>query len=204
MGIGWYVQTNADGIIGIGSTGCAFITEGHFGDASAFAKASIEGEGAFTEGFDSFVDGADDESCWYGAELFAAWGESVSDEQNVGADFEWNEVIGRIEASRRVVVPVVVVFVGVVLILGEASLHGVQIERRFADDCENRATSLTLPKQRSDSERTDRNDVHGGGIVVEGLGEGYGVVAKVNGALIARRLSGVHVRTTRCTFAPVQ
>ena len=79
----------------------------------------------------------------------------------------------------------VVVFVGIVLILGEASLHGVQIERCFADDGENRAAALSLPKQRSDSERTDRNDVHGGGIVVEGLGEGYGVVAKVNGVVFA-------------------
>ena len=62
MVIGWYVKTNSDGVVGVGSTGCAFITQGNFGDASAFAKGSIEGKRAFAVGFDSLVDGADDES----------------------------------------------------------------------------------------------------------------------------------------------
>ncbi len=160
VGIERCVRTNPDGIVGIGATGGAFVTQGDFADASAFAKAAIDRERAFSVGFDGFVDGADDETCRDRTDLFTAWGKSVANEHDVGANFEGDEVIGRIETSRGVVVPVVVVFVGIVLILRETCLCWVQVERRFADDREDRAAALPLPKQRGDAERTDGNDVH--------------------------------------------
>jgi hypothetical protein len=170
VGVVGCVGTNAHGIVRIGASCGAFIAQRHLGHSRALAKAAIERKSAFPVCFEGFVDRADDEAGRDRARWFASRCKGVSDEHDVGAHFEWNEVIRRIKASRGIVVPVVVVFVGVVLVLGQASLNGDEIERRFANDREYRAPSLSLPKQRRDSERADRNDVHGRWILVERLG----------------------------------
>ncbi len=111
---------------------------------------------------DQLVDGADEEARDNGVRGLAAGRERVADEDNIGAGLVGNEVARRVEATRGVIVPVVVLVVGVFLLRGELGDAGDEPVRGFADNGERELPDLRLPDQRRGTERGVGDDLHEG------------------------------------------
>jgi len=89
-----------------------------------------------------------------------ARGEGVAYEEHVGARLERHEVARGVQAPRRVVVPVIILFVGSLLLVGELRLGGREAVGGLADEGERPRAGSSLPEHRRDGQGTPGDDVH--------------------------------------------